>query len=117
MARFPKTDVTMTQDLSAGAGTALSGTTSIGKNFKLTEVTLRASVNITETVTITRDAKAGAAYDVVLAKRALIAEKDFVFRPQGECLFLNGDEVKVECTAANDTGAVYVVVKTAEVNN
>jgi len=108
---FLNADKTFTQDLSAGP---LSYTTTIDRNFKLEEVVLKASVAISETITITRDSKNGAAYDHVLASRVLVSESSYVFRPQGECNFRRGDEVKIQCTNANGTGTVYGEVKTSE---
>ena len=106
-----KPDITTSQNLALAA---LSYTTSIGRKFKLEEVILHFSVAITETITITRDSKAGVNYDHVLARRQMIAESDFVFRPTGECNFLDGDEVKVQCTNANGVGIAYMVIKPSE---
>ena len=78
------------------------------------EVRIHASQNISEWITITRDSASGANYDTVLAKRQLVAEQDFVFRPQGECNFLAGDNLKIECTKVNNVGTCYVEVKTSE---
>ena len=110
-AYFIRKDLTTSQDLSAGA---LSYTSAINRKFKLEEVVLHASVAITETVTITRDSKHGANYDQVLAKRSMVAEQDFIFRPSGECNFQVGDEIKIQCTNANLTGIVYITGKTSE---
>jgi len=110
-AYFQRKPITDSQALGDGA---MSKTTAIARQFKLEEVTLHASQAISETVTITRDAANGTNYDTVLAKRAMVAETDFVFRPQGECNFLSGDELKVQCTNANGVGTVYLEIKTAE---
>ena len=110
-AHFLKTILRTSQDLSAAA---LSYTTALDRAFKLEEITIHADANITETVTITRDAVGGANYDTVLGKRDMTAEPDFVFRPQGECNFFASDNVKVACTNANGTGTLYVEVKLSE---
>lgn len=102
-------DITTSQDLSLSA---LSYTTSINRKFKLQEIIIHASVAITETITITRDSKNGANYDHVMAKRSLVSEQDFIFRPEGEADFDIGDEIKIQCTQANLTGIVYVTIKT-----
>jgi len=107
---FIRKDLTFTQDLAAGA---LSYTTSIGRKFKLEEVSIHFSGLTTETVTVTRDSAAGANYDHVLLKRSLVGEQDLIFRPTGECNFQAGDEVKVECTNAGITIA-YGIIKTSE---
>jgi hypothetical protein len=110
-AYFSRKDLTTSQDLSSGA---LAYTSSIGRKFKLEEVVLHASVAITETVTITRDSKHGVNYDQVLAKRSMVGEQDFIFRPSGECNFQDGDEIKIQCTNANTTGVVYITGKASE---
>ncbi len=109
---FLKTDITSLQNL---AGGALSYATSIGRKFKLNEVIIHSSVPITETITITRDSKQGVNYDHILASRDLVSEQDFIFRPQGQCNFQDGDEVKVQCTNANLTGVVYLTIKSSEI--
>lgn len=110
-AHFLRTILRSSKDLSAGA---LSYTPTTTRAFKLEEVTVHADANITETITITRVSVYSSSYDVVLAKRVMEGEADFVFRPQGECNFFAGDKVKVQCTNANTTGIVYCEVKTSE---
>ena len=110
-AHFLKSDKTTSQNLVLGE---LSYTSAIGRKFKLEEVILHASVAITETVTVTRDSKNGADYDHVLDRGHLVGEQDYVFRPQGECNFQDGDEIKIHCTNANLTGVVYCTIKTSE---
>jgi hypothetical protein len=92
------------------ASAALSYTTSFGTNFKLCQVLLKASTNITETVTVTLDNGTGSNYDVVLDSTSLSAAQNYVFRPSGDCIFMDGDEVKVACTNAGATGIVYVTI-------
>lgn len=98
------------QDLSASAGTALSMETAFGKPWRLTEVLVHTSVDITETITITKTSKTSASYDTELASNGLSVANDYVFRPTGECLLQEDDEIKVQCTAANATGTVYVTI-------
>lgn len=109
--RSLKADKTASQDLSAAA---LSYTTDYGRKFKLEAVYVKASVAITETVTITLDSALGAAYDIILQTYDLVAETSFMWRPQGEMNLQAGDEIKVQCTAANITGVVKAVVKSSE---
>lgn len=106
-----KTDKISSQNLSAGP---LSYTTSYGRKFKLEQVMVHASQPITETITITQVSKHGSNYDVVLRKHDMASETDFLHRPEGECNFQNGDEIKVECTNANLVGIVYPLIKTSE---
>lgn len=107
-------DITASQDLSAGTGTALSYTTTIARNRKLEQVIFHASVGITETVTVEIVSAEGANYSVVLDSHAMAGTQDYVFRPTGECNIKAGDAIKVTCTAANDTGTIYILIKTSE---
>ena len=106
-----KPDIVTSQDLSAGA---LLYTTSIGRRFKLERILFHASVAITETITITLDSHKGANYDVVLRKKSLSSEQDFIYIPEGENNYYAGDEIKIQCTNANTTGIQYVNIKTRE---
>ena len=110
-AHFLRLPITTSQDLSVAA---LSYTTTIARRFKLEELTIHFSQNVTETITITRDSGSGANYDTVLVKRSLAAEQDFVFRPQGECNFLATDALKVACTNAGGVGICYCEIKLSE---
>lgn len=103
--------ITASQDLSAGA---LSFTTTIGRNFKLEEVNIKVNVNITETITITRDSKSGTLYDVRMLTEDLVAKQLLIFRPTGECNFVAGDELKVHITNANATGIPKIEIRTSE---
>jgi hypothetical protein len=110
-AHFLKRDVTTSQDLSADS---LSYTTTYGRKFKLEQIIFHVDVAISETITITLDSANGSDYDSVLQEVTLVAEKDFIFRPQGEANYHAGDEIKVECTNANLTGEIFVTFKTSE---
>lgn len=107
-------DITTSQDLSSAA---LSYTTSINRPFKLEQINIHFSVAVTETITITFNSAKGANYDTVLAKRDLVSEQDFVFRPRGELTFQNGDEITIAITNANVTGIAYAKVKAEELHN
>jgi len=108
-----KLPISTSQDLTAAA---LDFTTSIGRKFRLDSVTIKASVNITETITLKKNSNLGAAYDTVLRTVGLVAQQNFVFRPDGEEVFNAGDELDVDVTAANVTGVVYVEIKVSEIN-
>jgi len=110
--RSLRSDITTSQDLSSGA---LSYTTSIARQFKLERIYFHFSAAVTETITITLDSAKGANYDTVLRKVNLSSSADFVYVPEGQANFKNGDEIKVQCTNANLTGIVYVTFKTQEV--
>ena len=112
MTKWLRSPITTSQDLSAGA---LLYTTSIGRNFRLEKIYFKASVAITETITITLDYKQGANYDIVLRVKGLSSESSFIYVPEGfDAVFLSGDEIKIQCTNANLTGTIYVEVKTSE---
>lgn len=113
MVRFLKPDINTSQDLSSAV---LSYTTSIAKAFKLDQIIIKASVNITETITITLISAKGTNYNAVLRKRSLSAEQNFVYKPEGGSNYQAGDEIKVECTKANSTGTVYLTIKTSEIS-
>ena len=107
-------DQTSSQDLSEDP---LAFTTSLpSKTFKLEQVIIKATGVITETVTITLDSASGSAYDVVLQEVVLVAEEDFVYRPQGEANFQAGDQIKVQCTDTGGVETVSVIVRTGEIS-
>lgn len=108
-------DITFSQDLSIGIGTPLDFTTSIGRRFRLEQIIFHTSVAITETITITLDSGKGAAYDTILKIIELSAEQDARFAPIGENNFYAGDEIRIQCTAATDTGTISGIVKVSEV--
>lgn len=110
-AHFLKADLTTSQDLSAGV---LSYTSPAGRKFKLEEILIHFSVAVTETITVTKDSINGANYDTILDKGYLVSEQDYVFRPQGECNFWDGDKVKVESGGVSEVGICYLTIKTSE---
>jgi len=108
---FTKKPLTTSQNF---ASAELNYTTSIGRKFKLERIHFHASVNITETITITLDSKQGANYDVILRSKSLSGEQDYVYIPDQECNLEAGDEIKIQCTNANGLGTIYVEIKTSE---
>ena len=105
-----RSPITTSQNLAAAA---LDYTTAINRRFKLESISIKFSVAVTETITITRDSGQGAAYDVVLASADMIANQSYVFRPQGEENQFSGDEIRIQCTNANGVGVAYVEIKTS----
>jgi hypothetical protein len=106
-----KLDKTFSQNL---ASAALSYTTDYGRRGRLEQITIKATVAITEIITVTLDSAKGSAYDVVLDSRELSGEQSYVFRPQGDLHLQEGDEIKIQCTNANGTGTVSGVIKSSE---
>jgi len=98
---------TTCQNLASGP---LSYTTRFGCNFRLCQVLLTASTKMRETINVIFVSREGSNYDVILDSTTLTASQDYVFRPTGQCIFMDGDEVKVTCTNTNKTGTVYVTI-------
>lgn len=113
MAYFIKSDITTSQDLSAAA---LSFTTSVARRFRVDEIIIKFSANVTETITITLDSKNGATYDGILDKKTLVGKQNYVLPADKKGIELqSGDEIKVQCTNANTTGIAYVTIKASEI--
>lgn len=91
-----------TADLTAAA---LSKTFTPTRDIIIHHVFIKASENITETVTVMRDSGAGANYDNLLDTTALTAEQHYRYDP--DMIMKNGDALVVACTNANTTGSVY----------
>jgi len=94
-----------TKDLSVGA---LNTTTAWSHKFKDLRVTIKASVNITENITITLKSRLGSSYDVLLDYTPLTSESSYKvhwYETYGQDY-----EVNVACTADNNTGTVYCEV-------
>lgn len=109
---FLKSDKSTSQDLSAGA---LSYTTTFARKFKLEQINFHFSQAVTETITITLISALGTNYNTILQSVALVAETDFVYRPQGEANFQANDEIKIQCTNSNLVGICYAHIKSSEV--
>ncbi len=108
-----KPDITFSQDLTAAA---LSYTTSIARKFKLSSIHFKATGNITETITITKDSKQGATYDTVLKSISLVAQSSYVYRPEADEDFQSGDEIKIQCTDAGGVETIKGVIKVRELD-
>ncbi len=113
--RFPKPDQTFTQDLSAAA-LSFTTTTPGNKAFHLDQVIITFDQAVSETITITIVSVKGAAFDTIMQEVVLVAEQDFVYRPQGDAILNYGDEIKIECTDGNSLGVLSGIVKTSEIN-
>ncbi len=111
---YLRPDRDFSQNLANGA---LSFTTSVGRESRLTHAYVKASEPITETITITLISALGSDYDIEIAKRTLTAGRNFSLRPDEQIDLQAGDEIKVECTNANVTGTVKGAVKMSELYN
>lgn len=105
---------TATADLSS---VALSDTYVMTRDGELRWVGLAASVNITETVTVTLVSVTGATYDIVLDTSNLSAAKNYIFNPAKAITLNKGDAVKITCTKANTTGVVYSTIEVEEIES
>jgi len=109
---FLKLPISFSQDLSAAA---LSYTTTMTRKFRVKSISFKASQNITEDITITRDSHLGATYDIKLRTKGLVAEQNYIYVPErGDDSFNMGDNIKIECTNANGVGILYGELKLAE---
>ena len=106
-----RSDITFTQNLALGA---LSYTTAINRKFKLEQAIFRFSVAVSETITITYVSALGTNYNAILRVKTLSSEQNYVYVPDGENNFKDGDALKIECTNANVTGVLYGTLKTSE---
>lgn len=110
-AHFLKLDKTTSKDLSAGA---FDYTTAYSRKFKLEQIIIRFSQNVSETVSIKVDSKHGSNYDIILDEMTLDSERDYVYSPIGECNFQDGDEINIQCTSSGGAGIAYCTIKTSE---
>ena len=110
-AHFLRKDDTSSQDLSVAA---LSYQTNIGRARKIESVSVKFSVAVTETVTVTLVSASGAVYNAILSSKGLIAATSYIFRPDGELNLQAGDELLIACTNANGIGIAYVTIKASE---
>lgn len=106
---FLKKDISTSQDLSEGA---LSYTTSFGRKFKLEQIYFEASQPITENLTVVAVMADGT--EITLKSISLVAQSEYVYKPEGEANFQAGDEIKVTCTNANEIGTITAIFKTSE---
>jgi len=116
MSQAPALIQTFSQDLSLGS---LSFTFTINKancgyanpTWAVQEILIGFSVNETETVTVSYINAAGAAFTIVLDTTAIVAGKNYVFRPATVSILNVGDSIKITCTNAGTTGVASGVIK------
>jgi len=92
----------------SAADTAQTVSTTTGKARHLQMVTVKYSASVTQNVTITLNAGAGAAWDTLLQTIALAAATDGLWIPDEEILLLSDDELDVLAPAGG--GAVTSAV-------
>ena len=81
------------QNLASGP---LSFTSSIGNDFKLISIRLKATAPITQT--LSWSSISDGTLEVLEEQASSANNTNFVFYPHHEILFKNGDEIKVQCT-------------------
>ena len=97
---------TTSQNLAIGA---LSFTTSFGTDIRLGYITFHFSSSVTQTVTVTIDALAGATFDTVIDEVKLNTESDYILQLP-DLLLKKGNELRIQCTnTATPASIVYVV--------
>ena len=99
----------LTTNVAATGRTASTGITlAVAERRKLDHVTLKASGNITETVSLTLNSAKGSAYDILLDSNAYVAETAaYQYVPLSPIYLGPGDNLTLSCTFAN-TPAVTV---------
>lgn len=76
---------------------------------QIVSIYIKASTNITETITITRVSRHGSNYNIVVDTKTLNGESSYWFHPTGLVL-KKGDSIRIQCTNANLTGTTYGTV-------
>ena len=99
--------VTFSQALTSAA---LNQSTTYENLVRITAIYIKASVAITETITITLVSPDGANYDCILDTKTLNSESSYIFHPSWNVIIFPGSSIKVQCTNANSTGTVYVTI-------
>ena len=102
-----------TQDLTSDA---LDFTMESVYDMRVIQVTIKASTNITETITITLDQKEGSDYDITVKESTLNSKRNYLLSDKYVYL-TKEDKLRIQCTNANTTGTVYgtVVMEVANV--
>ena len=106
------TKSTTSQDLSSAV---LNYVTTYTKATAIRWVTLKASVDISETITLTIDNSTHANYDTAIVISDLTTEQNFFWLVEGDLILDAGDNLIVHCSNDNTTGTVYVTVLGEEV--
>jgi hypothetical protein len=108
--RMFRKDVIGRQDLALGE---LCKVTDFDRKFILDEILVSVSIEITETITITRRSKYGPEYDFVLDKKNLISERNYSYSPKVNNNFADGDNIELKCTNANGVGIISYNIRTS----
>jgi hypothetical protein len=96
------------------ASAALSYTTSLGTNFQIMQVLFHFSGAASQTITSTLISRDGTNYNTVLDTTTTSSATDYVWRPSGGCVFMDGDELKVACTNSTTPAVTIYVTIIAE---
>ena len=86
---------------------ALNQSYDFAQETSIKAIYLKASTNITETITITLISPNGSNYDIILDTKTLNAEQNYVFHPLWDLNIIKGASIKIQCTNANITGTIY----------
>ena len=88
-------ETTGSQDLATGS---LSTTTALTGAFKIAYVSIHFSGAVSQTVTVTLDSAAGAAFDTVIDKVTLSSNTDYFLPGDKSTVFATGNQINVTCT-------------------
>ena len=102
---------TTSHDLNTGA---LSYTTSFGTNFQLCSVHLHWSSATSQVISVSFTSRDGTNYSVALDVPTPSSITSYVFRPSGNCIFMDGDEVTVACANSGHPGIIVYATIIAE---
>lgn len=108
------TPITQTATQLLTGGTPLSDTYELTMDGWLEWAGLKATENITETVTVTIDSLDGAAWDIEVKTTNLSASRNFFYQPSRPIRLRKGDKVKITCTAGNNTGTANSTLRIAQ---
>jgi hypothetical protein len=97
---------TTSQDLTSQA---LSYTTSFGTNFQIQQVLFHFSGANSLTITSKFTSRDGSNYSTVLDTTTLSSATNYVWRPSGGCVFMDGDELNLACTSGTAV-TIYVTI-------
>lgn len=96
-------EATFTQALTSSA---LSQNFAYNEHGKLNAIYIKATVNIIETIIITRKSRLGSSYDIIIETKTLNSESNYVFHPSWDVILFKGDSIQVQCSNANLTGTL-----------
>ena len=99
------------QNLASGA---LSYTTTFTGNVQIAQIIFHSSIAISQTITTTFVARESTNYSAILDTTTLSSASNYVFRPSGGCILMDGDQLTIACTNSGTPAAVLYCTIIAE---